>query len=224
MLSDPVIAMTSLVLISKEAPKGMRINHGQSGLWLAPDPESTGWGKSWGKNIQKIFPIPVINAWQLKKKQKNAKKHWNNLNHVFWMHCCSLPEREKNQRPKWPDMDTAKRFPASHIEPRKKPITESQWAHASEIYQKWYSAVNEEGGRLLHYPSITHDVLQISYQAATSSCWEADLIDESKKVPHGHHSVHTAPFPSIQPLFLCARGLGSTVWFLWAGMYTHGVH
>lgn len=50
---------------------------------------------------------------------------------------------------------------------------------------------------LLHYPSITNDVLQINYQAATSSCWEADLVDESEKLPHGHPSMH-GPLFSIQ--------------------------
>lgn len=46
--------------------------------------------------------------------------------------------------------------------------------------------------RLLHYPSITSDVLQINYQAATSSCWEADLIDESKNSPMAI-PAYTAP-------------------------------
>lgn len=45
---------------------------------------------------------------------------------------------------------------------------------------------------LLHYPSVTNDVLQINYQAATSSCWEADLVDESENSPMAI-PAYTAP-------------------------------
>lgn len=59
---------------------------------------------------------------------------------------------------------------------------------------------------LLHYPSITNDVLQINYQAATSSCWEADLVDESEKLPHGHPSMHGPLFSIQHRARLCKKG------------------
>lgn len=50
--------------------------------------------------------------------------------------------------------------------------------------------------QLPHHPSITYNVLQINSSAATSSCWEADLLDESKKTPP-RPSWRTQP-PSFQ--------------------------
>lgn len=75
----------------------------------------------------------------------------------------------------------------------------------------------------LHYPSITSDVLQINYQAATSPCWEADLIDESKKLPHGHPSIHS-PVSSIQQSVLVSVQGNSYQHYYFSGVVCARVH
>lgn len=71
--------------------------------------------------------------------------------------------------------------------------------------------------RLLHYPFIINDVLQVNYQAAPNSCREADLIDESENSPMAI-SAYTASSFSTQQSELCTRELISTLLLLRGGM------
>lgn len=78
-----------------------------------------------------------------------------------------------------------------------------------------------QGVRPLHYPSITRDVLQINYEATTSSCWEADPNDESESSPMAI-TAYTARSFSIEQSKLvslykgthinCIASCGRCVW------------
>lgn len=142
--------------------------------------------------------------------KRNAKKHLNIRNDAWQLRFCSLPEG-KNQSPKWPDMDTAPCLHASHTQAQKKPITERQWAHGSQIYQKWCCAVNEEGEASplpIYHTWCIADKLAGSNKVLLRGWppwWKQQL-------PHGHRSVHRPlPLNTTAKVPLCFRGLRSAV-------------
>lgn len=93
----------------------------------------------------------------------------------------------------------------SSMLPWRKPIIETQWTDSLEIYQKWYSAVNEKATASLlpiHHQWCIADKLPGSNKLLLRGWphwWK-------RKLPHGHPSKHSPLFSIQQSELVSVQG------------------
>lgn len=91
------------------------------------------------------------------------------------------------------------------VPPWRKPIIETQWTDRLEIYQKWYSAVNEKGMASplpIRHQWCIADKLPGSNKLLLRGWprwWK-------RKLPHGHSSIHSPLFSIQQSELVSVRG------------------
>lgn len=89
--------------------------------------------------------------------------------------------------------------------PWRKPIIETQWTDSLEIYQKWYSAVNEKAMASplpIHHQWCIADKLPGSNKLLLRGWprwWK-------RKLPHGHPSTHSPLFSIQQSELVSVQG------------------
>lgn len=103
--------------------------------------------------------------------------------------------------------------------PWRKPIIETQWTDSLEIYQKWWSAMNEQGKASplpIHHQWCVADKLPGSNKLLLRGwphCWK-------QKLPHGHHSIQSPLlFNTTVRACHCTSGVISTILLLGGNVY-----
>lgn len=103
--------------------------------------------------------------------------------------------------------------------PWRKPIIETQWTDSLEIYQKWWSAMNEQGKASplpIHHQWCVADKLPGSNKLLLRG-WPHCC---KQKLPHGHRSIQSSLlFNTTVSACLSTSGVISTILLLGGNVY-----